>query len=338
MIEANKLKKFLVNEYEQLYTIDLICGGVTSPQLLSKYIDEINVDKKLKEIYMRDKSRGYKEPNGGLLFSMKLIFEDKEKINYKLDDYFLNTRFSFYRDSCFSCVYKGANRLSDLTIGDDLVSGDDGLGRTLVIVHSQKGKALLNSCDSAEYNVTDLDCQRKKNRMIDEPLSKPSQFYYLRELFSDSTMEKLYYENIAINDFLDREWLIRDSWIEKKRDDLTIRMNIFKFMALNIDDVPDIKDNILIYGAGKLGQMLFDCSGDSSVCGFIDRAGVKSMCCGVPVFMPDEEKLKKVVGDGSDYSLIVTPVWDYLMIKENMISKFPKLDVVSLSDIVNEVY
>lgn len=147
--QVNGLKGFLGREYDNLICLDVICHGAPSPALWQKYAtyQEEKNGGKLNGIYFRCKDNswtdfGMKEickgiPDG----EIKRLYISKDKDAYMqmfLRDYCL-------RPSCYECAAKKVKR-SDLTIADfwgiNNVAPDmnDGMGTSLVLVRTQKGK------------------------------------------------------------------------------------------------------------------------------------------------------------------------------------------------------
>ena len=332
------LKKYLGTDHPALYCVDLICGGVTSPALLEKYIAEKKLHGRLQNISMRNKSRGYRGADGFLAFSMELTYEDRTEVIPKQEDWFLSTRFSFYRDSCFQCQTKSLHGYGDLTIGDDLGTVDDGLGKTLVLVHTSKGRQLLDFChETVEICETDLTRHRQCNRMLEDVLMRPPQTEYMRATFADASMERLYYENREIEAFLEQERIRREFWIERIRNDIVRRIRIFQLYDLDLDECPGARERIFIYGAGWLGRELLGCK-SQHIKGMIDRAGWMRRCGEYAVYAPDSGELAAQIRDGSDCTIIVTPVWEWLEIKEQLLSRFPEVQVLSVQKMLKDIH
>jgi coenzyme F420-reducing hydrogenase beta subunit len=136
--QIHGLKSFLIKEYDNLFTVDIVCHAVPSPMIFKEYVKliEKRAGKKLKHISMRDKTRH----GWGHYFSFKFIFENGKELidpamiwgwNYIYFSQFIN------RPSCHSCRYTNFNRPSDLTIAD---YWDDENKRPEL--HNQKGKSL----------------------------------------------------------------------------------------------------------------------------------------------------------------------------------------------------
>lgn len=140
------LKKFLRREYENLYTIDIICHGVPSKKYLNDYISSKCKNIPYDNISFRDEC-GF---NFRLINNEEVVF--LEPMNDSL--YYIGFMQSlFYRESCYTCDYAQHKRCSDITIGDFW-----GLGSKVKFEHSkkngisvilpitEKGMNILNKC------------------------------------------------------------------------------------------------------------------------------------------------------------------------------------------------
>ena len=140
------------NDY--LYTIDLLCLGVSSPGLFRKYIDylEKKYRKKVLRVDFRNKNFGYSTPN------IRVTFSDRTFIQQNYDSkVHSNLFFKGYRNvrpSCYSCEFREKSRVSDFTIGDFPEIGlynkqlDDDKGTTKLWIHTKKGRDILSSNDN----------------------------------------------------------------------------------------------------------------------------------------------------------------------------------------------
>lgn len=109
------LKGFLRKDYENLYTMDLICHGVASPKLFAKYLEWLGGKMGGKIVYydFRDKSTGW-----GLDYMTKTKTKTKT-MPCSLDPYYYHfLKGDTYRESCYRCQYSQKNRVGDITIGD----------------------------------------------------------------------------------------------------------------------------------------------------------------------------------------------------------------------------
>ena len=149
------LKKFLGTDYDNLYTIEIICHGVVSPLVWKKYVFywEDKHKRKVAEVSFRSK-----------LYSWDSFPNKGKKTSSYFDFSFSNPYFKIFnssmalRPSCYNCLAKQGNCMSDIALGDfwginNFSKGfDDGNGVSLVCINSKKGLLLFN--EVADY----LDC------------------------------------------------------------------------------------------------------------------------------------------------------------------------------------
>ncbi len=147
------LYSYLGRKNELLYTVDIVCHGVTAPALWKNYLDCIK--KKHGEITradFRDKSFGWQTHNETFI-----IGEQKIKKNIYRKIFYKNV---LLRPSCYSikndmyitaCKYAGMSRISDITIGDfwgiknetDFFKNAN-LGISLCIINTPNGNRLFD--------------------------------------------------------------------------------------------------------------------------------------------------------------------------------------------------
>lgn len=147
------LSSFLETEYDNLYTIDLVCHGVPSADTWHKYIkyrkDEDKQKEQAVDINMRSKQSGWSHYNYSIVFHYK---NEKSYIAKSADDPYMRAYVSnlIIRPACSNCRYKGSQRLSDLTLGDfwgiwsSHPEMDDNRGTSLIITNTEKGTRLLD--------------------------------------------------------------------------------------------------------------------------------------------------------------------------------------------------
>lgn len=131
---------------ELLYVIDMICGGVPSYLLAKSFLEN---ETNYKQIV------GFRRKGEYVLSCL----------NQKDEVEFLNRRtlpiVGFgtgltNRFSCSDCQFCGIERLSDMTIGDFWgPKSDDGLQKSVAIIHTDKGKMLLESSSQLDIAKTD---------------------------------------------------------------------------------------------------------------------------------------------------------------------------------------
>lgn len=144
------LKSFLRKEYENLFTVDVICHGTPSPELWQKYIkyrEKKSASRTVKTAFRR-KNDGWKQ------YSLSFTFANDSEYCRSLgrDKYLqLFLKDNALRESCYDCSFRGDNHKSDITLADFwgieniLPEFFDDKGTSLVIIQNEKGKNLLES-------------------------------------------------------------------------------------------------------------------------------------------------------------------------------------------------
>ena len=167
------LKNF-IKKQDNLYTIDLICHGTPSPQLLSKFLQEKKVDINLcTNIEFRVKNQ------------FPLRNADKQITPEGRDDYtmcFLNA--VDYTENCYSCQYATSERISDITLGDSWgtdLTDEEKNGVSLILIQSAKGNELINAA-----GLTLHDVNIEKAKCANHQLKHPSIRKAERDLFLSS--------------------------------------------------------------------------------------------------------------------------------------------------------
>ena len=142
------LLAYLGKQYENLITLDIICHGVPSPGLWGKYILENHFDT-AEDIVFRDKTKGWEtKPE----FVVKWKDHEKRSSFYQTPYTFFFLENYSLRPICFCCPFKTGYKKSDLTCADlwgidTLLANEehDDKGWSLLLVHSPKGKNLLDN-------------------------------------------------------------------------------------------------------------------------------------------------------------------------------------------------
>ena len=160
--QVEGLKSFLRKDYDNLYTIDLICMGIPSYVVWQKYLSAFFGDEKIKSINFKEKSKGW-DTFTFRVDTDKRIFKERGMHNLYLRSMFLSWNM---RPSCFQCPFKNAKRISDFTLADawgvyhSTPDINDNKGLSSVIVHSNKGLELWNilkdKIDSVQVSIDDI--------------------------------------------------------------------------------------------------------------------------------------------------------------------------------------
>ena len=143
------LNLFLNKKYDNLYTIDIICHGVPSPLVFSKYISKLEDKYKSNVVKynFRNKEEGWKQYNTKIEFEDGSIFKEKYDKNIYMKGFLRNL---YLRKSCYNCSAKGFTSGSDITLGDfwgiqeELPEFDDDKGCSVVFINTKHGEDLFN--------------------------------------------------------------------------------------------------------------------------------------------------------------------------------------------------
>lgn len=139
------LRSCFGSEKDNLILCDFVCNGVPTPNLLKKYITllEYNENKKVRNIYLRDKTNGWQKSN------VKVEFDDGSSKIISRDNCEFYNVFAFniaLRNSCYNCKFKNFNIASDITIGDywgidkKYPEFNDDKGCSLVMLNTERGR------------------------------------------------------------------------------------------------------------------------------------------------------------------------------------------------------
>ena len=182
------LKMYLKMDYDNLITVDLICHGVNSPLVWSKYITWLENKTKAKCINALFRN---KEKYGWGSHVESLYFCDKKGKIFSLDNtIFANIFYSHLalRNSCESCIFSSMRRVGDITLGDcwgiEQIAPFfyDKKGISLILLNSAKGKNFFEKIKN-DIDLLVIDIEKVKQPRLDEdfsyaiPIEKRKQFW-----------------------------------------------------------------------------------------------------------------------------------------------------------------
>lgn len=145
-----------------LVTIDIVCHGVPSPLLLSKYLSWASEYARSQVVRLAMRERVGRGSFGSPTFTRIDFANGRTSLrNSGLDPlgYFFYNGFAM-RPSCHRCPFKTVGRDSDLTIGDcwfsRCLAGDDvPYEVSLCLVQSETGRGVLEDCPCLETRPID---------------------------------------------------------------------------------------------------------------------------------------------------------------------------------------
>ena len=158
--QIDGLRLFLNREYESLLCVDLICHGTPAPAAWQTYLKEkeIEAGASVTAVYFRNKTSGWKNMLIALQFDGQA-----QAVPVSENDFwraFLSD--ACLRPSCYQCPSKTANRRSDITLADFwgvekvVPEMDDNRGTSLVLIHSEKGRAAFDGLEGVRRKAVDF--------------------------------------------------------------------------------------------------------------------------------------------------------------------------------------
>lgn len=151
--QIDGLLHYLRKDYERLYTQDIICHGVPSPEVWKKYLEYQT--HRFNSTLSKDKLPSFRQKTEGWKrYSVSLNFENDVKYSvYHREDCYMRAFLKnlSLRPSCFECRSKTKSRNSDITLADfwgiENVEPEmfNDKGVSLVLANSDKGKKLFDA-------------------------------------------------------------------------------------------------------------------------------------------------------------------------------------------------
>ncbi len=198
------LKTYLGKNQNNLITVDFICHGVPSPKVWRRYVTfrEQKSASTTQRMFFRHKKYGWK--------TFSVLFEFTNNTEYVMkqseDPYMRGFIGNLYlRPSCYQCVFKGTNYYSDITLADfwgvekAYPKFDDDKGTSLVIIHSDWGKALINAVTSEMrlYGIP-VETALKSNPSYNDAASMN---HWRKSFFSDFSKNRLPFDKLIYKYF-----------------------------------------------------------------------------------------------------------------------------------------
>ncbi|WP_455946879.1 Coenzyme F420 hydrogenase/dehydrogenase, beta subunit C-terminal domain [Eubacterium ramulus] len=173
--QVEAVKKYVgKKDFENLYTVDLICHGTPSLQMLNIFMQKCGLDiNDLSEIRFRTK--------------MDLDNYKSIEINGIEDAYtFAFLKGLTFSECCYSCQFAGIARPSDLTIGDSwgstLPETEKNKGLSLALCQTIKGERLLQMADLYLTDVDSTQAINSNSQLKNAMKKKPEREVFVRYL------------------------------------------------------------------------------------------------------------------------------------------------------------
>lgn len=159
--QVDALKTFLGKDYDNLYTVDILCHGAPSPLAYNKFLDEVSKGKKITKVDFRDKKPGW----GTLI---RVDFEDGSLHHDLYNGNYFRAFLSgiAMRESCYTCPYSQENRPGDLTIGDFWgvsefkENWNDKKGTSIVLTNNPHGEEILQLISKLTSRIEKVPYQK----------------------------------------------------------------------------------------------------------------------------------------------------------------------------------
>ena len=238
------LRSFLKKDYENLIIVDLICRGINSPKVFSKWLSflEDEYGAKVQHFRVKSKELGWRKLTTKVVFENGKVLYDTNDTNFFTIGY-LSTGV-YCRPSCYECKFKGFPRIADITIGDFWGAGntigeemDGDIGTSVVLLNNEKGKKYYQSIASKlKEKEVPFDVVVKGNPALISPLLPPK---VNRENFYKD-LDKSNFKDIAakyIHRGIDRK-------PSKKRQIINLAKFIFGVMGVAGTSIPTYWKNI----------------------------------------------------------------------------------------------
>lgn len=159
------LRSFLIKDYENLYTVDLVCHGTPSPLIFKEHLNYLSSKyaSKITSFLFRSKKKSGWSPY------IAYTFENKKKVTQKPgNDFYAQCFYASYlnRKSCYICEYSQSKRTGDITLSDfwgsELFCKElkkiRKYGYNMVMCNSEKGiyliRQIANLINTIELNST----------------------------------------------------------------------------------------------------------------------------------------------------------------------------------------
>lgn len=174
------LNSYLMKDYDNLITCDLVCHGVPSQKLFKKYIEFLSEKFKSKVVKYNFRSKNKK--GWGLVSQVETEDGKIRFVEPDFDPYYSNFLSSnTYRESCYKCYYSNYNRVSSITLADywginrihpNFYSEQ---GNSLILINDNKGKEILEKIkNEVELIETDLNLAANHNKNLIKPSPRNS--------------------------------------------------------------------------------------------------------------------------------------------------------------------
>lgn len=199
------LYAFLGKEYEKLITVDIVCHGVPSPKLFSKYLKYL--EKKLGQRVINYEFRNKDKAIWGE-YRAKVTLENGAKyIDANDDPYYSNfLKGTIFRESCYKCKYANTDRVGDITLADfwgiEKISSNfySEEGVSLVFINTQKGAKIFDEVKkNIDYEEHSIEEAVEKNGNLSHPTQRNEKRDFTYKDIDNKDIESYIKRNLKID-------------------------------------------------------------------------------------------------------------------------------------------
>lgn len=184
--DVSALKLFLGKEYENLFTCELVCMGVTSYKIAEEYKEYTEKKNKAKLTFINARSK----KNGWFVPHLEEHFDNgKTKLTTLFGSYYGYGFQVYNRPSCFQCRYRDKNGVADFRVGDfwGIKETDEFWnpnGVSCIFVRTERGLALLKEIEKRGFKLFETDYEKATVNNMSSLHNKAEKYIVLREKFA----------------------------------------------------------------------------------------------------------------------------------------------------------
>ncbi len=194
--------------HKKLYTVDVLCHGVPSPEILKEFIRNENskYGEQIAALNFRSKSTGW------LYYSTNLKYKNGSEKEIYRDDFMRGFLSNYYlRECCYDCRYSKTERIGDITLGDfwgyrekaPAFLEDDNRGISLVIVNNEHGYELIKSIRSKAALVKkNVDEAIAGNPVLHTPSKRPEDYEEFHKDYTNMSWDEISSKYFPVGDFV----------------------------------------------------------------------------------------------------------------------------------------
>lgn len=214
------LKSYLKKEYNNLFTVDMICHGVPSSKMFNDYLEFLG-----KKLHGEVIDYKFRDKHLGWGINMRVYFKNKAgKVVEKIIPPEMSSYFSMFlksyitRESCIGCCYASANRMGDITLGDywgvntahpeEVIAKrlDYNKGVSCVFVNTAKGQRMFEEYGFEMESVpSEYKVAVRFNSQAEKPVDAPLNRNMVLDAYADGgyyAVDRFYWDLIGMKKYI----------------------------------------------------------------------------------------------------------------------------------------